>query len=153
MVETFRGGCFCGAVLFARKQIWVMLTSFAVLALARVGAVYFGGDFGVTGITIGLAIINVSYYVFALVFVSPIVGNRRRDLLAVAVGPILASILAGGTYWYLLGNSTSVPWMAACLGIGLLTYAITLTIIDFRNVKRDAAFGMTLVRKRQAAAQ
>jgi O-antigen/teichoic acid export membrane protein len=142
-------GSFCGAVMFARKQIWVMLSSFAVLGIARVMAVYFGHAFGVTGITIGLAISNIGYYLFVVIFVSPLIGNSLRDLLSIIVGPLVAAAAAGAVFVYMLGSSAALTWLAMCLGVGLLVYVLTLAVIDWRNVKRDVAFIGRIVRGRQ----
>ena len=67
----------------------------AGLAFARAVVVAILNPCGLVGLMIGLSLINVLYYVFAVVVVSSIIGVRRNDFVFPIRGPLLASLTAG----------------------------------------------------------
>jgi O-antigen/teichoic acid export membrane protein len=60
-------GSYHGAVMFARGNVGIMLYGSAGLMIGRIVAVAGVIYFGVIGMTIGLSVINVLYYLFAVV--------------------------------------------------------------------------------------
>jgi hypothetical protein len=79
--------------------------------IGRIVAVAGFQYFGVIGLTMGLSIINVLYYLFAVIIVSPIIGVRRVDVVSAIVGPALASLVTGVCFFFLQGEAPSLSWL------------------------------------------
>jgi O-antigen/teichoic acid export membrane protein len=141
-------GSYHGAVMFARRNIRIMLYGSTGLMLGRIIVVAGFHVFGITGLTIGLSVINVLYYLFAVVIVSPIIGTRRSDVVSAIVGPALASLVTGVCFYFLLGGAPSFIWLILSGALSLLTYPVALFLLDHRRVRRDLTLVTAVLGKR-----
>jgi O-antigen/teichoic acid export membrane protein len=144
-------GSYHGAVMFARRNVAIMLYGSAGLMVGRIVAVAGFQYFGVIGLTIGLSIINVLYYLFAVVIVSPIIGTGRGEVVLAIVGPALASLVSGVCFYFLQGGAPSLIWLILSGALSLLTYPIALFLLDHRRVRRDLSLVTNVLGKRGQA--
>jgi PST family polysaccharide transporter len=141
-------GSYHGAVMFARRNVGIMLCGSVGLMIGRIVAVAGFQFFGVIGLTIGLSIINVLYYLFAVIIVSPIIGVRRVDVVSAIVGPALASLVTGVCFFFLQGGAPSFSWLILSGALSLLTYPVALFLLDHRGVRRDLTLVAAVLGKR-----
>lgn len=141
-------GSYHGAVMFARRNVAIMLYGSAGLMVGRIVAVAGFQYFGVIGLTIGLSIINVLYYLFAVVIVSPIIGTGRGEVVLAIVGPALASLVSGVCFYFLQGGAPSLIWLILSGALSLLTYPIALFLLDHRRVRMDLSLVTNVLGKR-----
>jgi PST family polysaccharide transporter len=158
-------GTYHGAVMFAQRRYRIMLLGYTGLVLARIAVVVGGIRFGVTGLTVGLSVVNVLFYAYAVVYVSPKVGVRRTDVFTAIVGPFIASVLTGVVFYYLhsllphgLAGMPGPAWMPALAwlvvsgGLSLLAYPAALFLFDRRRTQNDVTAAMAIVQKRKITA-
>jgi O-antigen/teichoic acid export membrane protein len=144
-------GSYHGAVMFARRNVSIMLYGSAGLMIGRVVAVAGSHYFGVIGLTIGLSLINVLYYLFAVLIVSPIIGTRRSDVVSAILGPALASLVTGICFYFLQGEAPSFSWLISSGALSFLTYPVALFLLDHRRVRRDLTLATALLGTRRHA--
>jgi PST family polysaccharide transporter len=151
---------YCGAVLFARREVKIMWVLSGSYALARVAVTFFMWHFGVIGLSIGLTVVNLIYYATVVIFVSPVIGNKRLDLVKAVAGPIAAAAVTGIAFWYLqtllpaglvsLVASTGIHfisltaeemaalvWLIVAAAISFPLYPAVLFLLDKRGVRAD----------------
>lgn len=158
-------GTYHGAVMFAQRRYRIMLLGYTGLVLARIAVVVAGIRFGVTGLTVGLSVVNVLFYAYAVVYVSPKIGVRRTDVFTAIVGPFIASVLTGVVFYYLhsllphgLAGMPGPAWMPALAwlvvsgGLSLLAYPAALFLFDRRRTQNDVTAAMAIVQKRKITA-
>lgn len=156
-------GTYHGAVMFAQRRFRIMLLGYTGLVLARIAVVLAFIRFGVTGLTIGLSVVNVAYYAYAVIYVSPKIGVRRTDVFAAIVGPFVASVLTGVVFYYLqgllpagfvgLGGPLWLPgllWLIVSGGLAFLVYPAALFLFDRRRTLDDVASARAIVQRKTA---
>ncbi len=151
---------YCGAVLFARRQVKIMWISTLGYTIGRVAVTFLAWHYQVLGLAIGLSVVNVLYYLYVVFFVSPVIGNKALDLIKAIAGPIAAAVLAGVCFHFLQGvlpnGLTWIPgpawvpgfaWLAVCGLVTLPLYPAALFLLDSRRTREDVNIVMGLLHK------
>lgn len=139
------------AILYARGLGRYVLLGQAGALLFRVGVVVFWWRYGILGLSIGLGASSVAYYVATSLLFSPIIGNRARDLFAVAAAPLLASAAAGALLWRMQGSEPTVSTVILSSAAAVAVYAVLLLFFDRHHVRKDIKAMMATIGARPAA--
>jgi O-antigen/teichoic acid export membrane protein len=140
---------YCGAVLFARRNVKIMWCLTGAYALGRVAVAFLAWRYQVFGLTVGLSVINIVFYLYVVLFVSPVIGNRRSDLLKAIAAPLAAAVVAGGAYYYAQSLSPNLLWLFASAALTLPIYPAALFLLDRQAVLTDFSQMMKLLKRQE----
>jgi O-antigen/teichoic acid export membrane protein len=142
-------GIFQTAVLFARDRGRLVVAVLAIVMVFRVVAVLVAWPFGLFGMSLGLAAANTLYFLAILIFITPMIGVRRRDIIRMIVPPMVASAACGAVFAALVGENASIVHLFVCGLAALPVYCAALLLLDYRQSKLDltAVTGLLVHRK------
>jgi O-antigen/teichoic acid export membrane protein len=115
-------------------QFWCTLG----LSVGRVLAVGIGFWLGFDSTVYGMAVVTLIYCVAMLVVPAEVTGCRPIPMLRGLVTPLIASVVAAGTFLLILDAFTvSVASTFASLFGGLIAYVLCLVLIDRKTLRED----------------
>jgi O-antigen/teichoic acid export membrane protein len=141
-------GTYHGAVMFAQGQLRIMMYGTIALALARVLSVAVTMPFGLVGLALGLSVVNIAYYLFALLIVSPLLGATRRDVVTATLGPLVGAIAVGICFYFSMGFDPSLTWLTISGMLSFLVYPVLLFLLDRKQMLTDMESAMAILRNR-----
>ncbi|NLS03712.1 oligosaccharide flippase family protein [Rhizobium sp. P32RR-XVIII] len=130
-------GAFQTAVLFAQNRGGLVVMGLGVTMVFRILVVLLAWPFGIFGLSVGLAVTNVLYFVGTIVFIAPIIGVPRLPLLRVIASPLLASVACGAAFAMLAGPEASLLRLIGAGALSLPVYLLSLLLFDFRLAISD----------------
>ncbi|WP_160006306.1 oligosaccharide flippase family protein [Rhizobium sp. 18055] len=137
------------AILFARDRGRLVVGGLALVMLFRVAVVVVAWPFGLIGMSLGLAAANILYFVATLIFINPMIGVRRRDIIRMIAAPIAASTACGAVFWFLVGEHATLVHLVVCGLAALPVYCAALLVLDYRQSRLDLAAVTDLVVQRK----
>jgi O-antigen/teichoic acid export membrane protein len=135
------------AVILNNGKPLVGLMVAVPLSLARIVAVLFGSPWGLVGITTIIALSYLIQYALVIYFVSPIIGNKRRDLIRAVIGPVTAALITGVGLYFLLGKDPTLIWHVGASVIAALCYFAMLLVVDSKRIKSDINLIKSIVKR------
>src|SRR5262245_12891411 len=141
-------GTYHGAVMFAQGHLRIMIYGSIALALGRVLSVALTIPFGLVGLTLGLSVVNITYYFFALLIVSPLIGTRPREVVTAILGPLAGAIVVCICFHFLLSSGPSVTWLTISATLSFLAYPVLLFLLDRKQMRTDVKSAMAILRNR-----
>jgi len=115
-------------------QFWCTLG----LSVGRVLAVGIGFWLGFESTIYGMVVVTLIYCVAMLVVPAEVTGCRPIPMLRGLVTPLIASVVAAGTFLLMLDAFTiTVASTFASLFAGLIAYALCLLLIDRKTLRED----------------
>jgi len=141
-------GTYHGAVMFARGHLRIMIYGTIALALARVFSVAVTMPFGLVGLALGLSVVNIMYYLFALLIVSPLIGTRRREGVTAILGPVAGAIAVGICFHFLMGSDPNLAWLTISGVLSFLAYPVLLFFLDRKKMLTDIQSAMAILKNR-----
>src|SRR5262245_21647031 len=141
-------GSYHGAVMFAQGHLRIMIYGTVALALARVLSVAVAMPFGLVGLALGLSVVNITYYLFALLIVSPLIGARPREVVAAILGPLAGAIAVGICFHFLMGSGPSFTWLTISGTLSFLAYPFLLFLLDRKQMLSDIKSAIAILRNR-----
>ena len=127
-----------GPILLAYGRFDIQLWCMVGLSLGRVLAVIVGLWIGLVGSVFCIVIVTLAFCAAMLVVPAKITGCHPMPVLIGLVRPALSSLVAAAVYLAIIDMfPRGVIWTCTCLASGLFVYALSMLLIDRRNLGDD----------------
>lgn len=116
------------------------------LSVGRVLAIGLGFWFGLHGAMYSMVFVTSAFCASMLIFPAKATGCRALPMLQGLIGPAISALVASGCY-LLLVSILEINISSTCFGLalGLLTYALSMALIDRKQLGEDWAIVRGLV--------
>lgn len=128
------------AILLSIHKNGLFLTSVIVLGVGRILAVASGLFLSPTHAVTLVSIAHIAYSVFLVFYLRRLAGLQLRDLFRDVYTLVFASLVSAVVCWCVLLAGDDIMTIVASFGASLLTFAVTLLIIDRETLFQDASF-------------
>lgn len=136
------------AVLFARDRGRLVVAGLAMVMVFRIVVVLVAWPYGIFGMSLGLAAANILYFAGTFLFITPMIGVRRRKVLKMICPPLLASAACGFVFFMVAGQDAGLLRLIAAGLAALPAYVLVLIVVDFRQARVDISGIRGLVARR-----
>ena len=104
-------------------------------------------QYGVLGLSMGLGLAGLGYYIMTNLLAARKIGVNPISLFGVVTAPLVSSAAAGATFRQFVSLHGSF-WTAVLGGVlSMLVYAICMLLIDRRRIVHDLDMALAMVRR------